>query len=301
MGISGRHVEAIIDELCDPSIASYRLAADGQSSHTFIIDFSSSHPKVVCKIGGANVYTDAIVEPLVVELVRASTSIPVPAVIATGWLPGQDHPNHRWAVYEHLAGHSPTPFSQYSVDMRSQLLFEIGAYLGQLHDSAQFDRFGAFDSDGDSLVLGAPRCPEMAPVAHTLLSSFAGSNPTDRIPVLDHGDLFPGNLLVDTDGKITGIVDWANAHVTTPVDALAKTELRFIDWFRFPLAERDRLRTALHDGYRQHRPLPGALDQIGWLYKVLWLTQSGVWAIGHLHTPHGRRQLRRYLRSCSNR
>jgi aminoglycoside phosphotransferase (APT) family kinase protein len=117
----------------------------------------------------------------------------------------------------------------------------------------------------------------------------------DWQPVLSHGDLFPGNLLVDG-GTITGVLDWGNAHVTTAGYALARAEMRFVDWFRFQGPERRRLRTALREGYREHRSLPPAYPELAGFYKTLWLGQSVDRVVRNLSSRRGRRQMKRHVR-----
>lgn len=293
---SRRHVKAILDAVYGDPVASLRLAPDGRSSFTYLVDFDAPRDKVVCKIGGQSVYTDEVVEPLVIERIGHRTSIPVPQVLETGTLPNRRHPDNRWALYSHLDGFTPREFDLLPIETRERILTEVGAYLAELHTTCTYEHFGAFGRDGEELQLKKVGLAEMVFWGHRLTDVLGQVEEGEQSPVLSHGDLFPGNLLIGDEGSILGIIDWANAHVTTPGDSLARAELRFIDWFRPEPTDRTTLKVALREGYQRHCPLPEGFATRGWLYKLIWLAQSGVWALGHLATPHGRRQLQRTLR-----
>lgn len=280
-------VEDVIDAVYGVSIVTQRPASGGRSAATHLVEVEAHPHEVVCKIGGASVYTDEVIEPIVTAMLRDRTGLPVPEVLASGRLTPASPPDDRWSLYERLPGQPADAFRSLDASTRVHVVTTIGSLLGQLHATIRFDRPGGLVRAGDDLRVGETVGPEMAALGRRLVDE-------DEF-VLAHGDLFPGNVLVDDTGAVTGVIDWANAHVTIPSDALARAELRFVDWFRFGKDERDALRAALRSGYRRHRPLPTAYDDIAWLFKVLWLVQSGVWAVGHLRTSHGRRQLRRNL------
>ncbi|MFW6449343.1 MAG: phosphotransferase family protein, partial [Halobacteriota archaeon] len=259
----------------------------GRSATTHLVQLDGEPREVVCKLGGPSVYTGEVIEPLVTTMLGERTDLPVPRVLATGRVTPASPPNDRWALYERLPGSPATGFRECDPSTRAEVVRTVGSVLGRLHATFQYDRPGGLTRNGDDLRIAPTSGPEVATIGRHLSGEDAF--------VLAHGDLFPGNVLVDASGSVTGVIDWANAHVTTPTDSLARAELRFLDWFRFDPAERSMLQDALRAGYQAHRPLPDAYDAVGWLFKLLWLVQSGVWALGHLTTGHGRRQLRRTL------
>lgn len=65
----------------------------------------------------------------------------------------------------------------------------------------------------------------------------------EYVPVPLHGDLLPGNLLVDTDGRLTAIIDWSGAGLGDPAEDLAPA------WSIFDEPARSAFRSALdvHD------------------------------------------------------
>ena len=260
-------------------------ATQGRVAETYLLTLSDEPRRAVCKIGGPSVRTGDVIEPLVVDLVQTTTALPAPAVLATGTVGGC-----RWAVYEFCGGESPAYRTLEPTD-REQITRQVGTVLGQLHTTHQFDRIGGLARADDRLVVTTPFRPWLPEAVRRLL-------PTGREyePVLCHGDLFPGNLLAEG-GQLTGVLDWGNAHVSTPGYALARAEMRFVDWFRFSAAERDRLRGTLRAGYREHRPLPPAYETVAGIWKATWLGQSAGRLARHVRTRRGRRQLRRHAGS----
>jgi aminoglycoside phosphotransferase (APT) family kinase protein len=201
-----------------------------------------------------------------------------------------------WGLYEFRDGDPPTPFDALDADVRQGIVRETGAFLAQLHAAHQFERTGGLGRTDGNLQICEHAGLNAPDLARRLAERRSGADPVDRQPVLTHGDLFPGNLLV-ADGKITAVLDWGNAHVTTAGYALARAEMRFVDWFRFPSGERRALRTALRKGYRQYREIPADYERHASAYKLLWLLQSADRIRRHLQSKRGRRQLQRHVRS----
>lgn len=289
-----QRVERIVETALSSSVRGCEQATGGRVAQTYILDLDGDPGRAVCKLGGPSVRTGDVIEPLVVELVGETTAVPAPTVLASGLL--RTEPATRWALYEYLDGATPTPFPTRG-DARFRVVRQTGAMLGEVHATHQFDRTGGLVRDGDELAVERPDglwIPEQG----RRLADHAGCDPGDWQPVLTHGDLFPGNLLA-TDGDVTAFLDWGNAHVTTAGYALARAEMRFVDWFWRALSgvTRARLRRELREGYREHRPLPPDYETIGTAYKLLWLGQSVERLGRHLTTSRGRAQLRRHLRS----
>ncbi|MDQ2051833.1 aminoglycoside phosphotransferase family protein [Natronolimnohabitans sp. A-GB9] len=258
--------------------------------------------RVVCKRGGASVWTGDVVEPLVCDLVGRTTDVPVPRVLATGTL--EDGAElERWAVYEHRPGTNPRRrYVDLESPVRRRLVADAGTLLGRLHDTAKlaFDRVGglARRTDGSGLVLCDPdgwHAVDPGPVLERLSVPLAGDDGCR--PVLTHGDYQPGNLLVDESGAITAVLDWGNAHVTHAEYALARAEVRFVDVYagRLPRAECRRLRHTFRRAYASYTSLGSGYDRRAPVYKLLWAGQSTANYLQIVRRARGRRQLRRQL------
>jgi aminoglycoside phosphotransferase (APT) family kinase protein len=306
MGQSLRRVERIVDAALGCEVTASETPADGRMAQTYLLALDGDPGRAVCKIGGPSVRTGEVIEPSVVELVGSETDVPVPAVLASGTLTDGEAAE-RWGLYEFCPGEPPTDLRSLSPDVRERVVRTTGSVLGSLHARFEFERTGGIANgdgdetsglvrDGDRLTI-RPSAGLDVPERGWKLAHAHPSSEVDRQPVLTHGDLFPGNLLVDDSGDVTAVLDWGNAHVTTPGYALARAEMRCVDWFRFAEPERAKLRTALRAGYRQHRSLPPDLSTVGGYYKLCWLVQSADRIGRHLRSGRGRRQLRRHLRS----
>ncbi|MXV62684.1 phosphotransferase [Natronorubrum sp. JWXQ-INN-674] len=282
-----------------------RLAVDGDDA-----------PRVVCKRGGASVWTGDVIEPLVVEHVAATTDLPVPAVLASGSISGTERergrgdPLERWACYEFRAGTNPGPrYLDLEPAVRRRLVADAGGLLGRLHatPALAFDRVGglARSADGTGLHLRDPdgwHAIDPGPPLNSLPVSLAGDDGCR--PVVTHGDYQPGNLLIagsDSDAKpgtVTAVLDWGNAHVTHAEYALARAEVRFIDGYagRLSRDERNRLRRAFRGRYAERGSLESAFDRRAPIYKLLWAAQSGANYLQIARDSRGRQQLRRQCR-----
>ncbi|MFC7058342.1 phosphotransferase enzyme family protein [Halovenus salina] len=289
-----QRVEHIVEAALSCGVRSCEQATGGRVAQTYLLELDSGPGRAVCKLGGPSVRTGDVIEPLVLELVTETTEIVAPSVLASG-LVRENGSTTRWALYEFLDGSPPTPFPSLGDDC-SRILRDAGAMLGELHATHAFDRTGGLARNGDDLVVERP-AGVWIPEQGRRLAEHAGCDTEDWQPVLTHGDLFPGNLLVD-DGA-TAVLDWGNAHVTTAGYALARAEMRFVDWFwpSLSAATREQLRHELREGYRRYRPLPPDYETLGTAYKLLWLGQSAERLARHVTTSRGRAQLRRHLRS----
>lgn len=290
-----KRLERVVEAALGCSVRSVRRATGGRVATTYLLELDAGPGRVVCKLGGPSVRTGDVVEPLVVRLVSATTGLPCPAVLASGTLRDGPGTGTRWALYECCDGVAPTPFRRLDPATRRRVLEETGAMLGELHATHQFERTGGLGRRGERLVIRSPAGMNVPERGRQLVKLHPACD-GDWQPVLGHGDLFPGNLLVDG-GEVSAVLDWGNAHVTTAGYALARAELRFVDWFRFRAPERDRLRDALRRGYRHHRPLPPDYGTAADFYKLLWLGQSLDRHVRNATSSRGRRQLRRHVRS----
>lgn len=248
--------------------------------------------RVVCKIGGANIWTDSVVEPFVIGLVDRGTTIPVPRPLAAGSVEAGERTD-RWALYEYCEGTVP---SASTGQPAPSVLRAAGRYLGELHAAFEFDRMGGLVRDDRSPT--GLRLVDLPPRAlvPSLLEIAMGVTPAEgnRRPVLAHGDYFPGNVLV-ADGGISAVLDWGNAHVTDAAYSLARAETRFVDMQAD--GNSAHLRAAFREGYRRSAPLPPNYGERFPGYRRLWLFQSAINLAHVARTARGRLQLFRQLRN----
>jgi aminoglycoside phosphotransferase (APT) family kinase protein len=284
-------VVRVVERALGRSVESVDRPSGGRVAETYVLGLDGDPGQVVCKFGGPSVRTGDVIEPFVLELVSRTTTLPVPAVLASGTL-REGNQRMRWALYEFREGDQPSTYRGLSAQRRGHIVREVGAVLGQLHARHQFERTGGLAREGQQLVVRDPAGLHIPELGRRRLPWLPGNSQ----PVLTHGDLFPENLLVDSDGEVTAVLDWGNAHVTTAGYALARAEMRFVDWYLFPAGERRQLRDRLRAGYRQYRPLP--VDyRPATAHKLLWLAQSGERHLRNATTSRGRRQLRQHARS----
>lgn len=293
MGPAPAVIEGIVDDALGRSVETIERPSNGRIADTYLLTLDGGPGDVVCKLGGASVRTGAVIEPLVIDLVADGTDVPVPQVIASGTL--SDDQDTRWSLYETVPGGSPTPFPAVDPRIRRSIVDRVGSLLAELHRSFEFDGIGAFGRRGDQLTIERPIEPSPGRWGKRFVESEIGNVPADPTPVLAHGDLFPDNLLVDDAGAITALLDWGNAHVTTRGYALARAEMRFVDWFGFSRSEKERMRSALRCGYETRTTLPPDYPRFSRLYKAVWLTQMLVRQGIHLGSARRRAQLRRHL------
>lgn len=165
-------------------------------------------------------------------------AIPVPLAKGT---PANGYPL-QWGVYSWLQGENPTTDSIIDVD---SLTGDVVHFVDALH---RID------------IPGGPPSHRGAPLrvqdeeARSALSQLTGKINTDAAtsawdealtipqwsgaPVWIHGDLLPGNLLVQA-GRLTGVIDWAALGMGDPACDLV------VAWALLPPAARDAFRVAL--------------------------------------------------------
>jgi len=167
-------------------------------------------------------------EPPLHELVRSLTSVPVPEIIGFDW-------SHRrierdYLVMERMPGIALSELRQISHGCYERVMFEIGRYLRQLHSiegesygyvgphrpmKPQKDWAAAFRVMWNKLlddirsVNGYSEREEV--LMRQLLDRHFSIFLRDAPARLLHMDIWSQNILVDSDCKITGIVDMDRA------------------------------------------------------------------------------------------
>lgn len=290
-------VEELVADEFQCSILSCEMPTSGRIGETYLLELDDNPGRVVCKMGGPSVRTGDVIEPLAVQLVEARTDVPVPEVYASGTLDGETGYRKHWALYEFMDGEVPSPFDSLDPAVRQRIVSESGEILGTLHATQPFNQIGGLYRRDDELCVDDPHGLNFPKQGRRVARIHPQFRDHEWEPVLSHGDFFPDNLLIDRDGSITAVLDWGNAQLTTSGYALARAEMRFIDWFSFPSQEETRLREALRDGYQQYRPLPPDYPELKRLYKGMWLAQSADRVFRHLLSSRGRQQMKRHLHS----
>lgn len=290
-------VATIVETVLDGSVQSCRPAGEGAVADTYAVTVThdgGEPTEVICKCGGANIWSGDVIEPFVVGRVHRNTSLPVPQVLATGSIGGGTGPD-RFALYEALDGRPGTQVDTVDTDAFYR---DAGRLLGRLHRAFPYERIGQFRRDGDGLVFCEPTRRTL--LANSGLTSLPMADDESVQPVLDHGDYFPGNVLVER-GRITGLVDWGNAHVTHAGYALARAEARFVDIPLRGRAKRSEATASFRAGYRESRNLPQGYQTNAAWYKGIWVAQSGLNLAHVARRSRGRLQLRRQLRNWFRR
>jgi fructosamine-3-kinase len=219
------------------------------------------------------------------------TTVGVPTVLAAD--PRADPP------YLLTAPLSGTPavreWERSGADEREALLWGVGRTLASVHE-ARFERAGRLGGGDDAgldveatawpaVVTGmidddgsdserfagfAERAREIVETHRDELALDSGDGPgADRdrpAPALLHNDLRPENSFWD--GERVGLIDWEQAMVGDPTLDVVKTEGRYLG--RPDVPDRERLRAALWDGYRDRAgALPPGFERRRAVYRVV--------------------------------
>ena len=284
---------AVIRSALDAEIRECWRPASGSLADTFVVELASTgRERVVCKRGGASIWTGDAIEPLVAARVREETGLPIPTVLAQGSLAAVDGPA-RWAVYEYRDGTRPTVETP---ARRGRLAARAGTLLGRLHASFSFDRRGGLArTDGELAVRPAAGVTILeSRLARRFVTAGVATAPAVP-PVLAHGDFRPANLLLRGE-RVTAVLDWGNAHVTHPGLSLARAEVRFADLPAATGSERVELREQFRTAYAARHSLPAFVVSELPRFKALWIAQAARNLAGVARTTRGRTQLRRQLR-----
>jgi len=238
-------------------------------------------------------------EPLLARLVAERTAVPVAPVVATG-----THRGRAYLVSERVEGRD---LHRAIVDLAptaaTRVVRSLGRSLGLLHAAFPFAAAGrVIERDGRLAVAdpadarawlreyverGLKRLPpglaDLEPAVARLLDEHLPGLPADTPVALFPWDLRPGNAIV-RDGRLVALLDWGDPLAAPPGLSLAKTDYLTTDWY-FEGGRVERLRAALHDGYRQAAPLPPDYPERRPLYRVAGIVRSAVDADGAVTRP----------------
>ncbi len=209
-------------------------------------------------------------------------ALPVPLHVGE---PGEGFP-WRWSVVRWFEGTTPPRLGTDDV----ALARDLAGFVGSLHAVAALagpaTRPG---TRGASLrhVDGAVRAAIVdlqghedgfdPSAAHAVWDRCLGTPEWSGPPVWIHGDLQPGNLIVDDRGRLVAVIDWGALGVTDPAPDLAAA------WWTFTGAARAAYRSALD------------YDDATWTRALGWALAPSLTGIGYYRetfprmAEHGRR------------
>ncbi len=163
---------------------------------------------------------------------RLCLSVPRPLFVGR---PTREYP---WPFYGHKKVLGITAISRcLTAEQRSSGARKLGEFLRMLHSigvqealamGAVPDQLSRMD-----ISLRLPKLqaylhevkrrglfPQMGALSRVLESSMPEGHPVSESCVV-HGDLHPGNIVVDDFGTISGVIDWGDVHIGSPAVDLA--------------------------------------------------------------------------------
>lgn len=214
------------------------LSAKGTDNHIFRVgnDLCARFPKAAWAVGTAKREAAALPR-------FAGAPIPVPAVYGLG-AAGDSYP-HAWSVVSWLPG---TPLEDTEPDdamAQAHQLAEFFGFVRSVSPEPEF-RYGAENNGrGAPLTVRAQAFEAALARLPGIDIAFAGrlwakalkATSSER-PVWLHGDVHPGNVLVD-DGRLSGVIDWGLCGVGDGACDLLSA------WAMFDRAPREAFRKAM--------------------------------------------------------
>lgn len=249
----------------------------------------------VCKAtdeetGGGNLAAEA----KLLRLLGAETTVPVPAV--DGVVEAHPDLPAPLFLMERVDGDPlPADASAIPDDEMAAYVRQVGRALGRIHDIEAFDTYGpvvdaervdpadaggarplareyglALDDPHDTWASRLPataewmlerladtRFGDLAPEMRTAIERRRDGLDLSGSPVIARIDHHPGNLAVDRESRtVTGLLDWGLARTTHPEYELTCAEQGFCGTDSLDSERRERIRTALYEGYDETAGLP---------------------------------------------
>jgi aminoglycoside phosphotransferase (APT) family kinase protein len=164
--------------------------------------------------------------------------VAVPVPVARG-CPTEEYP-HVWGVFEWLPGTNPTPG-----DVPESLAEELAHFVLAVHaiefEGGPASRRASGLAAGDEFTRANLKALEGeldTPTAERLWDEALELPPWPHEPVWIHGDLMPGNLLLE-DGHLSAVIDWGGAGMGDPAVDL------MVAWNTLPRSARSVFREAV--------------------------------------------------------
>lgn len=256
--------------------------------------------------------TDFRPEPYVLSLLETETSVPVPHVI--GAVDAHADLPAPFFLMERRGGVLADDVAL-TPEMRERMARVAGRFAGEYHAVGDFEGFGyvRLDSDRSDPEVGVSVDGRTLAVTddaasswrayvqdmyeewiHDLddefldlrsdLKAFIDSrlDTLDRsfVPVLGHIDYKPWNVLIRPEsGETTAVLDWGHATAMAPYYDLVLTEEHLSRWAPLDSDRRERVRTALAEGYAETNSLErdSRFEKRRELYLAVARLQPLVW------------------------
>lgn len=251
-------------------------------------------------------------EPYLLQALKTETSVPVPDVYgAVNAHPDLPAPYYLMERREGVLADDV----EITPAIRERMARDAGRFAGEYHAIGQFDRYGnirlddEYSTTSDSLTVG-DRTLAVADDAPETWRAFLEELYADWItdldeefsdlqadltafidarlstlnrsftPVLGHIDYKPWNVLVQpTSGATTAVLDWGHATAMAPYYDLILTEDHLSRWASLDSDRRERVRSALVEGYEETNSLErdSQVTQQRELYLAVSRLQPLVW------------------------
>ena len=150
--------------------------------------------------------------------------------------PSADFP-HPWSIVPRLPG---TELAALSLDHRSAAADDLADVLVALHRPAPRDaprnefRGVPLAHRRSAIATRLAALPGLDPRLDDRWLAWNAAAPYSGPPVWLHGDLHPRNLLVDSDGRLSAVLDWGDVTAGDPASDLATA------WLAFGAPDRER-------------------------------------------------------------
>ena len=293
---------AVTDALPGATVASIETPATGNTKRTAFVSLADGRDLVLqSRPAGEGLRTEV---HLAREIERR-TDVPIPHVLATGAVDGEEY-----VLTERAAGEDlHVRFVDLDPRDREAVVRSMGRWLADLHAAFEFDGYGrvTLADDGDRFAVDEPATdwrawvrdyvgraldrlarldgfvdlvPEIRSAVETDLEALPSRPPARLYP----WDVRPGNATV-ADGRVTALRDWGEPLAADRGLSVAKTAYVTVDWYLSDPGATDRLGAAFREGYRDHLALPERPVAVRRLYRLAAILASAVDSRGRVTRP----------------
>lgn len=174
-------------------------------------------------------------EQLLLPKLKPHISLPISVPIAKGE-PGKGYP-WGWSVYQWIEGNTANAvnihdMNQFAIDL-AQFLKELQyiesphAPLAGKHNFYRGGSLSVYDEETRIAIANTAKILDRVKISE--IWNKALESEWRNKPVLVHGDIAPGNLLIDSEGKLSGVIDFGMLGVGDPSCDLAMAWTFFDD------------------------------------------------------------------------
>lgn len=277
MSTPEREIEAVLDESGpDYDTFEYERPTAGHQGEVFLVtlQYAGEEYEVVVKFQSGD--PAFALEPFLHEYVADRTEVPVPRILVFKEDPDLDV--EPYFVTERVHGDNLVEsMGELESAKREEVVRHAGDILGDMHSEIGFEGFGRLALEDGRLVVeefswdwqqffsdivhgyidrldGTP-FEDLKDTAAEHLDANLEFIESGGVPRLVHDDFRPANVMYDpgADDPISAVLDWQFALAADPEYHIARTDFLFIDPAYKDEETRQRLRSQLYDGYREHR------------------------------------------------